>query len=51
MIEAELLFQLDGDADIMKYITLGIPRTMDELRSNRGVNAQGIAILSRKIRF
>ena len=31
MDEAELLFQLDGDADVMKYITLGIPRTMDEI--------------------
>ena len=29
--EADLLFQLDGDADVMKYITLGIPRTMDEV--------------------
>ena len=25
MDEADLLFQLDGDADVMKYITLGIP--------------------------
>ena len=31
MGEADLLFQLDGDADVMKYITLGIPRTMDEV--------------------
>ena len=29
--EVDLLFQLDGDADVMKYITLGIPRTMDEV--------------------
>ena len=29
MDEADLLFQLDGDADVMKYITLGIPRTMN----------------------
>ena len=29
--EADLLFQLDGDADVMKYITLGIARTMDEV--------------------
>ena len=29
--EADLLFQLDGDTDVMKYITLGIPRTMDEV--------------------
>ena len=29
--EADLLFQLDGNADVMKYITLGIPRTMDEV--------------------
>ena len=29
--EADLLFQLDGDADVMKYITLGIPRTLDEV--------------------
>ena len=31
MNETDLLFQLDGDADVMKYITLGIPRTMDEV--------------------
>ena len=31
MDEADLLFQLDGDADVMKYITLGVPRTMDEV--------------------
>ena len=31
MDETDLLFQLDGDADVMKYITLGIPRTMDEV--------------------
>ena len=31
MDEADLLFQLDGDADVMKYITLGIPRTLDEV--------------------
>ena len=31
MGETDLLFQLDGDADVMKYITLGIPRTMDEV--------------------
>ena len=31
MGEADLLFQLDGDADVMKYITLGIPRTIDEV--------------------
>ena len=31
MDEADLLFQLDGDADVMKYITLGIPRTMNEV--------------------
>ena len=29
--EADLLFQLDGDADVMKYINLGIPRTMNEV--------------------
>ena len=29
--EAYLLFQLDGDVDVMKYITLGIPRTMNEV--------------------
>ncbi len=29
--EADLLFELDGDADVMKYITLSIPRTMDEI--------------------
>ena len=26
-----MLFQLDGDSDVMKYITLGIPRTMEEV--------------------
>ena len=31
MDEADLLFQLDGDADVMKYITLGMIRTMDEV--------------------
>ena len=31
MDETDLLFQLDGDADVMKYITLGIPRTLDEV--------------------
>ena len=31
MDETDLLFQLDGDADVMKYITLGIPRTMNEV--------------------
>ena len=31
MDEADLLFELDGDVDVMKYITLGIPRTMDEI--------------------
>ena len=31
MDEADLLFQLDGDPDVMKYITLGIPRTMNEV--------------------
>ena len=31
MDEADLLFQLDGDPDVMKYITLGVPRTMDEV--------------------
>ena len=33
-VETDLLFQLDGDADVMKYITLGIPRTMDEVIEN-----------------
>ena len=27
----DLLFQLDGDSDVMKYITLGIPRAMEEI--------------------
>ena len=27
----DLLFQLDGDADVMKYITLGVSRTMEDL--------------------
>ena len=31
---ADLLFQLDGDADVMKYITLGIPRTIEEVIEN-----------------
>ena len=31
MDEADLLFQFDCDADVMKYITLGKPRTMDEV--------------------
>ena len=31
MDEADLLFQLDGDEDVMKYINLCIPRTMDEV--------------------
>ena len=31
MDEADLLFQLNGDADVMKYITLGIPRIMNDL--------------------
>ena len=30
-VETDLLFQLDGDANVMKYITLGIPRTIDEV--------------------
>ena len=29
--DTDLLFQLDGDADVMKYITLGVPRTIDEV--------------------
>ena len=29
--DTDLLFQLDGDADVMKYITLGIPRTIEEI--------------------
>ena len=49
MDEADLLFQLDGDADIMKYITHGIPRTMDEVIEK--VNAQDIEILSRQIKI
>ena len=27
----DLLFQLDGDSDVMEYITLGIPRAMEEI--------------------
>ena len=54
MDEADLLFQLDGDADVMKYITLGIPRTMDEvieksmpriLKSYQGKKDFGIFLL------
>ena len=26
--DTDLLFQLDGDADVMKYITLGVPMTI-----------------------
>jgi len=29
--DTDLLFQLDGDADVMKYITLGVSRTIDEV--------------------
>ena len=29
--DTDLLFQLDGDADVMKYITLGVPMTIDEV--------------------
>ena len=29
--DAGLLFQLDGDSDVMKYITLGVPRIFDEI--------------------
>jgi len=29
--DIDLLFQLDGDADVMKYITLGVARTMEEV--------------------
>ena len=29
--DTDLLFQLDGDADVMKYITLGVTRTMEEV--------------------
>ena len=29
--DAELLFHLDSDADVMKYITLGVPRTLEEV--------------------
>ena len=44
MDETGLLFQLDGDADVMKYITLGIPRTMNEVIEKSMPN---LAILSR----
>ena len=29
--DTDLLFQLDGDSNVMKYITLGVPRTIDEV--------------------
>ena len=29
--DIDLLFQLDGDSDVMKYITLGVSRTMEEV--------------------
>jgi RimJ/RimL family protein N-acetyltransferase len=29
--DTDLLFQLDGDADVMKYITLGVSRTIEEV--------------------
>ena len=29
--DANLIYQLDGDSDVMKYITLGIPRTLNEV--------------------
>jgi RimJ/RimL family protein N-acetyltransferase len=29
--DTDLLFQLDGDPDVMKYITLGVPRTIEEV--------------------
>jgi RimJ/RimL family protein N-acetyltransferase len=30
--DTDLLFQLDGDLDVMKYITLGVPRTIEEVK-------------------
>ena len=50
MDEADLLFQLDGDADVMKYITLGIPRTIDEV-IEESMPSKVLTILSRQIRF
>ena len=29
--DVNLLFQLDSDVDVMKYITLGVPNTLDEV--------------------
>ena len=29
--DTDLLFQLDSDSDVMKYITLGVPRTIEEV--------------------
>ena len=29
--DSDLIFQLDGNEDIMEYITLGIPKTMEEV--------------------
>jgi len=31
--DAELLFQLNGDPSVMRYITLGKPMTMDEVKT------------------
>ena len=31
--DAELLFQLNGDPDVMKYITLGKPMTLHEVKT------------------
>ena len=29
--DANLIYQLDGDSEVMKYITLGIPRAFNEV--------------------
>ena len=31
--DIDLLFQLDGDSDVMKYITLGKPRTINDIKT------------------
>ena len=28
--DVNLIYQLDGDADVMRYITLGVPKTIKE---------------------
>ena len=32
--DIDLLFQLDGDSDVMRFITLGVPSTREEIIKN-----------------